>query len=359
MRELARWLGPDRFFLSVYESSSKDRTPDMLRQMGDWFSGQQPPYRHNIVTANASDWRDYCEEAGLGARCAGQGGSTAKAKSLRDAEHEVRIPIMALLRNKAMAPLRSAFAFDDDDAGDPASRTRVLFINDVLFRAADAARLLLNRGELHDGAHGADQAYDMACALDFEELGLYDTWVARDIQGDHVSQWYPFVGDKRTRALVRSGQPLRVYACWNGMVAIDAAAFVHGGATFRSWRVGEPVSPHPLAAHDTLEVFGRNRSTGLDCAVSECHLICKDLWAMGRSRIYLNPAVRVFYSRTAWWYHVLLMPVVNTLLGWLHTPFSSQPQFDSAIVGSVPPRHVACGLRHVLASNAVIDDHKQ
>ena len=272
---------------------------------------------------------------------------------MRDAEHEVRIPIMALLRNKAMAPLQDAFSFDDDDAGDSATRTRVLFINDVLFRAADAARLILNRGELRYGMQSTDPAYDMACALDFEELGLYDTWVARDIQGDHVSQWYPFVGDKHTRALMRTGQPLRVYACWNGMVAIDAAAFIHGDATFRSWRVAEPTSPHPLAVHDTREVFGRNSSTGLDCAVSECHLICKDLWAMGRSRIYINPAVRVFYSRKAWWYHILLMPVANMFLGWLHTPFSSHPKFDSANAGSVPPRHVACGLRHVAVEKAV------
>lgn len=99
------------------------------------------------------------------------------------------IEFLAKLRNKAMEPIQSA----DPNTRLPIWRefTKVVFLNDILPFEADIVRLMATRVKGQE-----NEAYDMACAIDFGEYGefsqhfiatdwpipdFHDTWVARDI----------------------------------------------------------------------------------------------------------------------------------------------------------------------------------
>lgn len=64
------------------------------------------------------------------------------------------------------------------------------------------------------------------------------------------------------------------------------------GITFRTWREGEPVSPHPAAS-------GLGRTFSDECPAAESQLLLKDLWQAGYTRVWMNPRVKVSTSPTA------------------------------------------------------------
>jgi len=171
--------------------------------------------------------------------------------------------------------------------------TFVVFLNDVLFRAADIAELVLTNGGL----------YDLACAMDFDGFKLYDEWVARDLAGQTLSPWYPFVRDPDAQARLRAGQPFRLYSCWNGAVALPASAI----RLFRSWREDEP--PSVDALDPNAAVLSPTQQPLQRCPVSECALVCKDLWQAGRTRIYMNPRVRLVYDSQSFVFVTAALPL--------------------------------------------------
>lgn len=73
------------------------------------------------------------------------------------------------------------------------------------------------------------------------------SWVARDMSGATFSDWYPYLREGTSQALMRANHPFRVFSCWNGGVVVPAAYVLHDGITFRTWRSGEVRSLHPNA----------------------------------------------------------------------------------------------------------------
>ena len=208
---------------------------------------------------------------------------------------------------------------------------KVLFLNDVLFSPSDITQLLATRGG----------EYDAACAMDFELLKLYDTWVVRDITGRSLSPWYPYFRHGPSQAAARAGQPVPVYACWNGAVAFDGPALAARGTVFRAWGEHElrvpttqaaaatavqhwehaagyapaqdlVVSSAPALAAAEAAVANGEFATYV-CPASECQLIFKDMWALGAPRVYLHTGVHVYYNWLTWAMQHWLMPPVNTL----------------------------------------------
>jgi hypothetical protein len=379
---LAAILGNDRVFVSIREDGSNDGTGDVLERFARALTLRG--IKHSIVS-HAASWRELCPllEPSIQYSC-----SSCDAESLRDCLASVRIPVMALLRNLALLPLynvsnitelnaraaaaKAATATSKSHGGLSAAVSRpdftathlgfslptyVVFLNDVILYAEDIIELISTEGG----------QYDLACGMDFDVLQLYDTWVARDLNGATLSGWFPFVRERTAQAKLIAGQPFRVYSCWNGAVALPAAALVDSGLVFRSWTAGEPRSPHvkPIVTSVWSD----------ECPASECHLICKDLWSAGHSRIFMNPRVRLAYNVATELKQRVLMPLVNSLLlswsnrigsghhslrssrirlpvGSAHTangPFSClQPKMNctdwegSSVVA--PPVFVSCGL---------------
>eukprot|EP01138_Halocafeteria_seosinensis_P002691 gb/GECG01002752.1/.p1 GENE.gb/GECG01002752.1/~~gb/GECG01002752.1/.p1 ORF type:complete len:507 (+),score=34.76 gb/GECG01002752.1/:1-1521(+) len=169
----------------------------------------------------------------------------------------------------------------------------ILFINDILLYSQDILSLV--------NTNNGPDYYDMACGMDFEEFKFYDAWVARDIKGYTFSAWYPYVREPTTQKLLRATSAFPVYSCWNGAAAMHAESLIKNEIMFRPARPQEYRSPNPaLQDEDIVEQMKKitadtrllKYTFGL-CAASECQIVCKDLWAIGATRILMNPSVKV------------------------------------------------------------------
>ncbi|KAF7975233.1 hypothetical protein HWV62_10196 [Athelia sp. TMB] len=136
------YLGPG-LFVSVLENGSKDRTPAFLGVLARLLDTHGVAYRIEV------------------------GGAEAKA----DKSGGRRIIELVELRNEVMQPLYNGSAALS--AGIERFE-RVLFLNDIIFCAADILEILYE----HDAQHA-----DMACALDWGSRVVYDRWVLRTMSG--------------------------------------------------------------------------------------------------------------------------------------------------------------------------------
>lgn len=131
--ELAKTIGQDNIFISIYESNSNDKTKAMLSQFDETLTNQSIP--HHIEMA-----------------------STHNHIGVSGAFN--RIEFLADLRNKVYKSLDVAPGINYKPRVN-----RVLWLNDVLFKSSDALTLLNT-----NGGH-----YDLACGLDYVPIGFYDT----------------------------------------------------------------------------------------------------------------------------------------------------------------------------------------
>jgi len=130
-----------------------------------------------------------------------------------------RIAFLAEVRNRAMKPL--------EDPQSPASRIRfdkILYINDVIFKPADAANLLFSTNVDDTG----NTQYRAACAVDFiNPFKFYDTFATKDLEGHVIGlpffPWFSQAGNEYSRKdVLDQKDAVRVRSCWGGMVAFDA-----------------------------------------------------------------------------------------------------------------------------------------
>ncbi|SPO22885.1 uncharacterized protein UTRI_01563 [Ustilago trichophora] len=264
LKGLINHLGPDKVFVSIYESHSTDHTKPMLAQF------DQDLARMNVSRRILSDDRDI-----------------RKGKYISSV-HD-RIGFLAKVRNIAMRPLlESAYVAD--------KFTHVLWVNDLIFTPQDALNLL----------HTNNTHYDQACAMDFIGNGFYDTWVVRDANGETLKrQWPYFKRDKDIEAM-REARPFEVNSCWNGITAFDAKWFYpsNTSAASSSSAGNGDDGDGPLR----LPLQFRSSTT---CLSSECQLISYDIHRAlypARPTILINPAVKVAYNRKHYFLFNSLIP---------------------------------------------------
>lgn len=227
---------PSNVFVSIFESGSRDHTPQVLQELGEELKARNVPAF--LV------WR----------------GDVVKSEG-----HHIKN--MARLRNAALRPLFQNIRKHRSSGGKEGwMADRVLFINDVFFCAEDALRLLDSgdggyehlspeeRQAIEDADYIPDsqahmrglqqrapgQRPHMVCAVDYKDgtrgLGIYDHWVFRDRYGQRVTQRpHPFFRDAFDQAAFAEGRRSDVFACWGGMVALDGEMFSKHGLTLR-WR---------------------------------------------------------------------------------------------------------------------------
>lgn len=169
-----------------------------------------------------------------------------------------RIVTLANVRNQALAPL-----FDNTNGSSSSSYDRIVYLNDIVFRLEDVVKLL--------DTNGGD--FDAACGLDFFGR-FYDVFATREIDGRWVGSGdYPYFVDETSQKLLRQGQPVPVYSCWNGMVVFAAEPFIKHHLQFRAILPKEPEPP---------------------VEASECCLIFTDLRQVHKdARVFINPKVKV------------------------------------------------------------------
>ena len=133
-------MGHNSTFISIYESNSVDSTPELLNKLSQRLTHVNIPHRFVSTTDDNRHW-SY---------------STSQE----------RIQYLADVRNKAMEPLQSA----DDNVrlSDWEDFTRVIFINDVIYKWESVVRLIATRLDEDETKAGE---YDLACGLDFAISG--------------------------------------------------------------------------------------------------------------------------------------------------------------------------------------------
>lgn len=195
-------------------------------------------------------------------------------------ENVRRISYLAEVRNRALRPFhQSTRTFD-----------KILFLNDVVFKAPDAADLLFATGTTNLTSR---TTYHAACAVDFiNPFKFYDTFATRDTNGYGIGvPFFPWFasrdGGQSRQSVLAGSDSVPVQSCWGGMVAFEARWFMH--------QSGE----QPVRFRGEEEMFWES---------SECCLIHADITARARrlnissnedmnsGGIVMNPFIRVAYS---------------------------------------------------------------
>lgn len=170
---ILRFLDPRRVHVSVYESGSTDETPQFLvlrtcLSLISDLDAQRLTHSVARIVAHIFD--------ALGTSYTIVSNSTKLPK-----DRGRRINVLAAARNIALAPLYdgSIAQYMPDKQFDT-----VLFLNDVIFCAADVLEVLHSKAE--QGAHEA-------CSVDWDWNGrvVYDRWVLRALSGRSVPLFFP------------------------------------------------------------------------------------------------------------------------------------------------------------------------
>ncbi|KAH6907061.1 cryptococcal mannosyltransferase 1-domain-containing protein [Coprinopsis sp. MPI-PUGE-AT-0042] len=265
LKHLIQHLGASNIFVSIYESNSSDRTPTLLGELEEELKAMGVKTR--FVTSSSHD--------------AGENGKRAippTRPKFSPNSHE-RIAYMAELRNEAMKPLFEL----------------VVWINDVFWDWRSLVHLINTR----------QGDYDLVCGLDFDGVGMYDTWVMRDACGRPTKEIWPYVASTSNNAgtisNIRHNQPFEVASCWNGLAVFDAGWFLADTP---------PNSKKPKAKDADAPPFPlRFRDDPEGCTESECYLSSLDLhyWSKPeRPSVWVNPSVMSAYTPLQYLFHTRL-----------------------------------------------------
>jgi alpha-1,3-mannosyltransferase len=262
---LVDFLGVEYTSLSVYEGGSRDASAILLTELAGRMEAKGVT-THVMTGGQKVDW-----------------------------DHVHRIGALADIRNMVLKRL-----FEDVDrvhrTGSLPKYQTVVYLNDIVFCAADVLELLLQH---------ALQAAHLTCPLDFGAWNkykrpYYDLWVGRTMEGDIMYDAFsgyadggddkksglspkerqklrdrgwalsldkePFWKDVSGQRRARQGLPVQVYSCWNGGVVFDTRPVYEDGLKFR-------------------------RGYAPECSESECSHFSKDLWNLGYGKIQVVPSV--------------------------------------------------------------------
>ena len=178
----------------------------------------------------------------------------------------LRIEYYAQLRNKCLEFL---YELQDVDY----NNTMILFFNDVVFKYEDIINLLSTN----------NQDYDVVCGLDMSYM-FYDRWVSIDLNGEGMTKYFPYFIDKEGQDLVINHRPVRVFSCWNGVIAFKALPLKNRLVQFR--HKNNTILPKSLLKNPSKTYFE-----------SECTYFNIDLFKFGYTKKFINPDVRVGYNK--------------------------------------------------------------
>ena len=258
--DLINLLGNRNVFLSIYENDGDREAYSALKAFEKELQCQ-----HKLTFDNHLDLSDI-----------------AKVTLPDGTERVDRIAYLAEVRNRALHPLQRQQGHNGTEYD------KVLFLNDIAFHSIEAVQLLFATNQDERG----QARYLAACAMDFiNPFKFYDTFATRDYEGYSMGvpffPWFSGAGKGVSRQDVLDGRDaVRVKSCWGGMAAFDAAFF----------QAQKLERTQPLQFRAERDLYWE---------ASECCLIHADLRSSVYTEnedeergIYVNPFVRVAYSRT-------------------------------------------------------------
>jgi hypothetical protein len=245
MKKLINYLGKNNVIISLVENGdSKDNTRKYLEDFQDYLNENRIMNKFFLTNEIEDPAKNY-----------------SVLKSTR-----FRIEYYAKLRNKCFEFLYEIENFDYNN-------TIVLFFNDVIFSYEDIIYLLSTNHE----------DFDAVCGLDMINNHFYDTWVSIDLDGNHLKGSFPFFSNKEGQDLLVYHEPIRVFSCWNGVIAFKASPLENRMIQFRS--------KFNYSLPKQKVIFVKNYYE------SECTYFHVDMYSLGFSKKFINPEVRVTYNK--------------------------------------------------------------
>ena len=241
LKLLIDFLGKDNVYISILENAdSKDNTPKYL-----------------------SEFKNYLDENDIKNKI-------ILEKILEKGEKE-RIVYLGQLRDLSMD-----YLYEIKDLN--FSNTKIIFLNDIIYRYQDVIKLLSTNGGTYD-------SYDSVCALDFYE-GFYDSWASQLLDGLYFRRYYPYMSNKQAQDAVLNNNLIRTFSCWNGVTVFWAKAFEDRVLYFRH---------------------------GFRVRQSECLMVHSDMHLMGFQKTLVDPTVKVAYTYEYYYKNYYLYPWTKNL----------------------------------------------
>ena len=247
MKKLINYLGKNNVIISLVENGdSKDNTRKYLEDFQEYLNENKIKNKFHLTKEIQDPRMNYI--------------STLKLTPLR-------IDYYAKLRNKCLEFLYEIENINFDN-------TIILFFNDIVFNFEDIIYLLSTNNE----------DFDAVCGLDMIDNNFYDTWVSIDLDGNGLKARFPFFSNKEGQDLVIYHKPIRVFSCWNGVIAIKGSPFKNKKIQFRhKFNYSLPKYKINLPIKKYFE--------------SECTYFHIDMHSLGLTKKFINPDVKVTYKK--------------------------------------------------------------
>jgi flavodoxin len=252
LKKLINYLGKENVIISFVENGdSKDKTQEKLINFMTYLNESEIVHRfildHEIDDPRINDTDPY--------------------QSLEDNFlSNLRIKFYSELRNRCLD-----FIYEIPNLN--FSNTKVIFFNDIIFEYENIINLLSTNNE----------DYDAVCGLDFYDC-FYDSWVSIDLSGYSLRHDFPYFVNKEGQDLVINHKPIRVFSCWNGVMAFTAEPLKDKKIQFR----------YELNPNREIQYFlNSDQQYNYE---SECTYFHIDLHALGYQKKFINPEVRVAYE---------------------------------------------------------------
>ena len=245
MKLLINYLGQDNVIISFVENGdSNDNTRQYLKDFQNYLNEKNILNKFILENVISDPRKEYFDQL----------------KYTR-----LRIEYYSKLRNKCLEYLYELSNIDFNN-------TMILFFNDVIFNYEDIIKLLSTNKE----------TYDMVCAMDMSFL-FYDRWVSIDLNGEGMMKYFPFFINKEGQDLVINHRPIRVFSCWNGIIAFKALPLKDKNVQFRY--KNNNTLPNSILKNPAKTYFE-----------SECTYFNIDYFSLGYTKKFINPDVRVSYD---------------------------------------------------------------
>ena len=276
MKKLINYLGESKVIISIVENGdSKDNTRKYLENFQDYLN------KKNIINRFSLTKEIYDPRL--------------KIKPFLKTPPS-RIEYYSKLRNKCLDLLYELNNIDFEN-------TIIIFFNDVLFQYEDIINLLSTNNE----------NFDAVCGFDMINNYFYDHWVTIDLDGNRLNSHFPFFSNKEAQDLVIYHKPIRVFSCWNGVIAFKASPLNDRKVKFR-YKVNNSLPKHRLN-NQNKHYFE-----------SECTYFHIDLFSLGYSKKFINPDVRVSYYFYKYFEAIHLIPSIKHIYNYFLMYFINFPR---------------------------------
>ena len=140
--------------------------------------------------------------------------------------------------------------------------------------------------------------YDVVCAMDFY-FNFYDSWVSIDLDGENILGSFPYFKNKEGQEQYINQKPIRIFSCWNGIIAFNASAFANKKIKFRY---------ESIKNENKISLCNLPRIHKDDSYESECTYFNIDLETLGFKKRFINPNVRVAYNYKYYYFAKYILP---------------------------------------------------